>query len=151
MTIEQDIATWAATRPPWQQVVLRGLAEGHSYTHDETVAIAAQLRGDQQPPAVALKAANIPGAQAAGATVQLRSVRDARNVNALIDAQELTFAPAGLTVVYGDNASGKSGYARLIKAVAHARHREPVHADVFRHGRGAAAAGRDRFHSRWRG
>ena len=131
MTIEQDIATWAATRPPWQQAVLRQLADGHSYTHDETVAIAARLRAGQQPPPVALKASNIPGAQAAGATVQLRSIRDTRNVNALIDAQVLTFAPTGLTVVYGDNASGKSGYARLIKAVARARHREPVHADVF--------------------
>ncbi|MCA1699838.1 MAG: hypothetical protein LC790_13415, partial [Actinobacteria bacterium] len=80
MTIEQDIATWAATRPPWQQAVLRRLAEGHSYTHDETEAIAAQLRAGQQPPAAALKAANIPGAQAAGAAVQVRSVRDARNV-----------------------------------------------------------------------
>ena len=66
----------------------------------------------------------------------LRSIREAKNVNALVDAQVLTFAAAGLTVVYGDNASGKSGYARLVKAVAGARHREPVHTNVFSDGRG---------------
>ena len=64
MTIEQDIATWAATRPPWQQAVLHRLAEGHSYTPDETEGIAAQLRAGQQPSAVALKAANIWSAPA---------------------------------------------------------------------------------------
>jgi hypothetical protein len=131
VTIEQDIATWAASRPPWQQVVLSRLADGHGYTQDEIAAIAAQLRAGKQPTAVRLNAADVPGAQAAGVTVLLRSIRDARNVNALIDAEELTFGPAGLTVVYGDNGSGKSGYARLVKAVARARHREPVHGDVF--------------------
>ena len=61
----------------------------------------------------------------------LRSVRELTNVNALLGSQELTFGSAGRTVVYGDNGSGKSGYARLIKSVVGARHQEPVHADAF--------------------
>jgi hypothetical protein len=61
----------------------------------------------------------------------LRSIRDVSNVNALLDQQEMTFGSAGLTVVYGDNGSGKSGYARLVKAAVGARHQEPVHGNVF--------------------
>ena len=38
---------------------------------------------------------------------------------------------AHVNVAYGDNTSGKSGWATLIKAVARARHREPVHADAL--------------------
>jgi len=38
----------------------------------------------------------------------------------------------GLTIIYGDNASGKSGYARLLKRIARARHQEDVLTDVFR-------------------
>ena len=130
-TIEQEIATWAVTRPPWQQAVLRQLAHGHVFTPKEIEGISAQLKAGKQPAAVPMKATDVPGAQSAGAAVLLRSIRELTNVNALLGSQELTFGPAGLTVVYGDNGSGKSGYARLIKAVVGARHQEVVHADVF--------------------
>ena len=36
-----------------------------------------------------------------------------------------------MTIVYGDNGSGKSGYARLLKKVAGARHQEDILCDVF--------------------
>jgi energy-coupling factor transporter ATP-binding protein EcfA2 len=130
-TIEQEIATWAATRPSWQRAALRQLAQGHVFIQTEIEAIAAELKAGKQRTTTALKASEVPGAQSAGATVSLRSIRDATNVNALLESQELTFGPVGLTVVYGDNGSGKSGYARLIKTAVGARHQEPVHVDVF--------------------
>ncbi len=52
-------------------------------------------------------------------------------VNALIPGQSLQFPDRGLIVVYGDNGSGKSGYARLLKDVARSRHREDVLSDIF--------------------
>ena len=131
MTIEQEIAEWAAGRPAWQQSVAHQLARGHTFSQDEIETLARQLKADTQPHATKLKPEDIPGARTAGATIRLCSVREATNVNALVDAQQLTFATGGLTVVYGDNASGKSGYARVIKDVAEARHREPVHRNVF--------------------
>ena len=136
MSIEEEIASWAATRPPWQQSVLRQLAGDHSFTEAEINSIAAQLKAGSQGSGAQLKPADIPGSRSAGSTVLLRSIREARNVNALMDSQRLTFAIDGLTVVYGDNASGKSGYARVIKAMVSARHREPVHMNVFSDGRG---------------
>jgi hypothetical protein len=63
--------------------------------------------------------------------VSLTAVGDLKNVNALHPGQTLTFGDRGLTIVYGDNASGKSGYARLIKAAVGARHDEPVLPDAF--------------------
>jgi energy-coupling factor transporter ATP-binding protein EcfA2 len=131
VTIEQEIATWAANRPPWHQDVLRKLAQGHTFDQAAIDGIANDLTTPTPVNVAPLKATDVPGARAAGATVALRSIRDATNVNALLDGQQLTFAPAGLTVVYGDNGSGKSGYARLIKDAVGARHHEPVHANVF--------------------
>ena len=132
MTVEQDIAAWAATRPQWQQTVLQQLAHGHSFDQNEITMLAQQLTAvGIQAKAASLKPGDIPGVQPAGKTVSVCSIREAFNVNALADSQQLTFAPNGMTVVYGDNGSGKSGYARLIKDVAGARHREPVHQDVF--------------------
>lgn len=131
MTIEQEIATWAASRPSWQQAALRKLAQGGVFDQAAIDGIATDLTTGTSAKVTPLKATDVPGAAAAGATVTLRSIRDATNVNALVDGQTLTFAATGLTVVYGDNGSGKSGYARLIKDAVGARHREPVHANVF--------------------
>ncbi len=131
MGIEEDIATWARSRPAWQQQALKELAEGHSFDQKEITAIAHQLRDGTSTSATPLKAGEISGGQTVGTAVNLAAVRDTTNVNALLDAQELTFSDAGLTVIYGDNGSGKSGYARLIKSVVGARHHEPVHANVF--------------------
>ena len=51
-------------------------------------------------------------------------------MNALLADQTLTFAPTGLTIVYGDNGSGKSGYARLLKHATKARVSEEILGNV---------------------
>jgi energy-coupling factor transporter ATP-binding protein EcfA2 len=70
-------------------------------------------------------------APSGGQQVRLLEVGDVANVNALVSGQRLTFGAEGMTVVYGDNGSGKSGYARLIKHVVRARHREEILPNIF--------------------
>jgi energy-coupling factor transporter ATP-binding protein EcfA2 len=63
--------------------------------------------------------------------VQLTAVADLHGVNALVNGQRLDLEPTGLTVIYGDNGSGKSGYARLIKRMVNARHSSDILPNVF--------------------
>ena len=42
-------------------------------------------------------------------------------MNALASGQSLTFAASGLTIVYGDNGSGKSGFVRVLKSACRSR------------------------------
>ena len=65
-------------------------------------------------------------------SVSLVSIARPEHVNALASEQPLSFEPNGLTIIYGDNGSGKSGYARLLKRIARARHQEEILSDVFR-------------------
>lgn len=51
---------------------------------------------------------------------RMLSVSNCKNINALVADSHVTFSPK-LTVVYGDNGSGKSGYARLLNSVFHSR------------------------------
>lgn len=127
--LEDEIVTWAASRPAWQQRVLHQIASGGPQQSPDS--IAAELAAGTNPPAQPLTTADLPGGGASGACVRLRSVTPLEHVNALLDGQRLTMAPSGITVVYGDNASGKSGYARMLKQVVHARVREDVLTDVF--------------------
>ena len=61
--------------------------------------------------------------------MSLTSIFHHRGVNALAEGQTLTFAP-NLTVVYGDNAAGKTGYIRILKSACRARRREEILGNV---------------------
>lgn len=60
--------------------------------------------------------------------VELRAMKNMRHVNAIAENQYLPFSAAGMTVIYGDNGSGKSGYSRVLKRACRARDQtEAIH------------------------
>jgi energy-coupling factor transporter ATP-binding protein EcfA2 len=59
----------------------------------------------------------------------LTQLRDLKNVNALAEGQAIEFNPK-LTVVFGENACGKTGYVRVLKKAAAVRTTETVLPDV---------------------
>jgi energy-coupling factor transporter ATP-binding protein EcfA2 len=60
--------------------------------------------------------------------VILTALRDLQNVNQIPSNRTLTFSETGITVIYGGNGSGKSGYARVMKRACRARDQsEPIH------------------------
>lgn len=87
---------------------------------------------EQGLPAGELELQHLVGSGSGATAVRLESISQPRHVNALSSATALKFPERGLTIVYGDNGSGKSGYARLLKRVARSRHHEDVLTDVFR-------------------
>jgi hypothetical protein len=68
--------------------------------------------------------------------LRLIGLRDLSGVNALASGQRIEFSPR-LTVLFGENASGKTGYVRVLKRAASVRSAEPVLGNVY-----AAAAGK---------
>lgn len=78
-----------------------------------------------------LKATHLPSVPQAGEKVVLKAIRDLVHVNRIAPGQKLNFAPSGMTVIYGGNGSGKSGYVRVMKRACRARDQaEKVHADA---------------------
>ena len=131
--LEEQIAEWANQRPPCQRRLLETLCKGEPIDDALISSIADDLLSGKEPTVSPLARDDIPGGQSKGSPVYLDAIVETRNVNALIHDQELGFgSPKGLTVIYGDNASGKSGYARPIKATVGARHLSPVLRDVFK-------------------
>lgn len=123
MTTENEalanVLLWSADSPAWQRDALRRVAtEGDidAVGIDELVAI---CKGDN--PAVPLDAAHLRDPNRDQGEVYLRQVHGVRHVNALAADQRLTMHRVGLTIIYGDNGSGKSGYARILKKACRAR------------------------------
>ncbi len=62
----------------------------------------------------------------------LRSIYDLQGINALAPKKPLTFTSDNITVVFGNNGSGKSGYVRLLKHISGARTVSTLHGNVYR-------------------
>lgn len=98
---------------------------------EDVSGIADCLIAGTYPPSQGITAKDVPGKSRTGEPVRLTAVGDVSGVNALLPGQRLTFGESGLTIVYGDNASGKSGYARLIRQAVTARIKADLLGDVF--------------------
>ena len=56
----------------------------------------------------------------------IKSIGNIEGVNALISDKKLEFGNSGITVIYGENGAGKSGYIRIIKKLADAKYKEEL-------------------------
>jgi ABC-type Mn2+/Zn2+ transport system ATPase subunit len=82
------------------------------------------------PKSVPLSNEHIAVAEDATAKVSLRRLTHHVGVNALAPEQTVSFGPT-LTVVYGENGAGKSGYTRILKLACRARVRDDILGDVL--------------------
>jgi energy-coupling factor transporter ATP-binding protein EcfA2 len=131
MALEELIVAWSEERPAWQRDVMRRVANGHVFSEDDYDLLVKDIVSNNQSKAV-FGLEHLPQSTENEATVSLLSIEKTEHLNALESKDPLTFAPTGLTIVYGDNGSGKSGYARLLKRITRARDQEEILSDVFR-------------------
>ena len=132
MTVLQEILEWSKDRPPWQRDALRRLVLNGDLSAEDIHALAEICKGShglaEQQDAEPLGKEHVPD-KAAGAPVSLISIFHHRGVNALAEDQTLKFGPS-LTVVYGDNGAGKTGYIRILKSACRARGSEKILGNV---------------------
>lgn len=124
MTLYDDLLRWSLNQPSWQRDALRRLVtagELRDQDLDELAQLSLDPRHVDGLPGIPLTAEHLPTQGAHVEDVQLGAVEIGENVNALPSDARLDFEPDGLTIVYGGNGSGKSGYVRVLKRVCRAR------------------------------
>jgi len=134
MTILQEILAWSQTLPAWQSDAIGRLFTKQDLAQADLDDLYALLKAEhgipdpQGRPARRLRADQIPAVPTTGSHVELLAIKDLQYVNAIAEKQRLPFGAKGLTVIYGDNGSGKSGYSRVLKRACRARDQsEPIH------------------------
>jgi len=132
MALEELIVAWSKDRPAWQREVMRRVAAGDVLSDKDNDQLVEDIIAGKQLSELVFGLAQLPTAAPEDLPVRLLSIEKPEHVNALESKDPLTFEPGGLTIIYGDNASGKSGYARLLKRITRARQQEDVLSDVFR-------------------
>ena len=125
-----DLVTWAEKRPAWQKDALRRLVTGEA-VDDQAIAELTELCLDPARTHTPISQSHIVAETSAAEPISLVSIKNPTAINALASQQELSFEPSGLTVIYGDNGSGKSGYVRVLKHACRSRDEKfAIHRDL---------------------
>ncbi|WP_454690290.1 AAA family ATPase [Achromobacter aloeverae] len=121
------IADWIETQQPWLSDAARRLViNGRIDEADigEIIALAKAHVGIDDPAGLVAQPLTrdlLPAGDAASTTITLLALRNLRGVNAIAADQSIPFSPIGVTVVYGNNGAGKSGYSRVLRKACRAR------------------------------
>jgi len=119
MNVLSEIIEWAKTLPKWQQLATKIILDGRKFDPmmiEEILDAALDERKIKD----GLLDGHIYSSKSAS-KVSLVNITEINNINNLKDGESLSFSTTGLTVVYGQNGVGKSGYSRIIKKCCRSR------------------------------
>jgi hypothetical protein len=131
-----EILQWSTLQPQWQRDALRRLFTVGALTPTDLDALtdickSAHGLAPSSKKAVPLSTQHLPvGGPATATAVFLVDLTHHTGVNALAPEQTVSFGP-NLTIVYGENATGKSGYTRILKRACRSRFVEDVLGNVL--------------------
>jgi energy-coupling factor transporter ATP-binding protein EcfA2 len=136
---EESLVAWAARFAPWTQDALRRHATSQLYALSEADKVAIQDRVrhaagfefDQPPTYDPIAAGHVKPTAAPPEQVILCSLGPVQHLNRLASNQRMRFATDGLTVIFGDNGTGKSGYARVAKKLCRSLSKDDLLGNVF--------------------
>lgn len=129
-TLESDVKKFADVLPYWSKFIAEKILSGIAITDDHIETSYSYLLEDLKliPETKKDEIVINYSSQQSGAYPQdllIKAVANVQGVNALAENQKLEFSPT-LTIVYGVNGSGKSGYIRLLKDVFYSKSPEPI-------------------------
>lgn len=148
MSVAKEILAFSEGREPWQRDALRRLFTQIDFSAADLAEVVAMVKATRglvegaAPTPQPLTDAHIPDRGDDAVPVVLNSIEDVLNANRLATGQKLPFGIKGLTVLYGDNGSGKSGYCRILKKVCRVRQggEEDIRGNAFDPQSGATPA-----------
>lgn len=134
-TIWDELNKWGETLADWQRFIISHAVRDGQLS-DERVEEAYRLflrekeldNGNEDLPEIP---ASVTGrASAVVSPLILRELRSLKYVNAIPESARITFGPE-LTVIYGQNAAGKSGFARLLSSACFSRSNTQIIANIY--------------------
>ncbi len=136
-SVLSELSQWTTTLPYWEQAALEKIVGGIKFADEDYEELLQYLLEDaglakpkEQRPTLHFPK-QIDADALPARPVQLVSISNLQNINALVPGQILTFGTA-ITAIYGGNGSGKSGYARVLGCAGFTRGDREVLPDVTR-------------------
>lgn len=134
----KDLMGWAAEQPDWVRDSLRriAVAADHSVEQADADCILDNVRaaakdGSSVHPITSIDALHLGGGSGETRRTVLAQLGPVQNIDRLAGGQKLRMAAVGITLVYGENGSGKSGYTRIAKRLCRSLTVDQLRGNVF--------------------
>ncbi len=134
----KDLLGWAAEQPDWVRDSLRRIAIAANYLVEQADADcildnvrAAARAASPVHPMISIDASHIGGGFQEAQRTVLVQLGPVQNIDRLAGDQKLRMAAVGITLVYGENGSGKSGYTRIAKRLCRSLTADQLRGNVF--------------------
>lgn len=128
MSLLTQILDWTKEIPDWQSDAVRRLFLAKTGLSEQDLSeLYILLKASEGLPnldemeTVPLTEKQLPVNANNDQTVILEEIKNLNHVNCIAPDQKLQFSKSGMTVIYGGNGSGKSGYARVMKQACRSR------------------------------
>jgi energy-coupling factor transporter ATP-binding protein EcfA2 len=127
MSIYQDVLVWSTNKPLFLRDALRRIIQNPTLSQNDIDELISLLKKEEGATGIALSpvpldSAHLPSTENLGVNFpKLLRVRNPQNISALYSQADLQLIGSGLTVIYGNNGSGKSSYSRIFKKLCWSR------------------------------
>lgn len=135
--IYSELLQLSKSLTPWQNEILRCVFKKGEWSQTDkskilqfALAFYGLEKESESLTSLMLSAGDMPSPPAPGQQIKLRGVLNLTNVNALKNDQRIRIGNQ-LSIIYGENATGKSGYARVMKKAFRARVVEKILPNVY--------------------
>lgn len=129
-TLEKEVKQFADGLPYWSKFLAEKILSGNAISDNDIDASYSylleqlKLKKETEKPEILINY-NADNAGNYKANLNLTKLENVEGVNALTENQVIEFSP-NLTIIYGANGSGKSGYVRLLKNVFYSKAPENI-------------------------
>lgn len=128
------LANWANKNDEWVRLIVGEVIQSGKALSDEQVAQAYRLfrqeKGlDDRTLAKVDDLSTDAAIDEIAPRVEISKISDVHGVNALVPGSVIE-PHSGLTIIYGENGTGKTGYSRIFKALAQSRTDSPILGDI---------------------
>lgn len=125
---------WLKEQPLWIQDAVWRIYTGKKIDNEQ-IALYAQMCIDQasgKQPVYNHLDVELLTRRKSSQKISVLSLKEIHGVNALAENANLDFSEDGVTVIYGLNGAGKSGFMRIFKELSNSPHEEPIQPNVFK-------------------
>jgi energy-coupling factor transporter ATP-binding protein EcfA2 len=133
-TLETEVKKFADGLPYWAKFVCSEILLGNELTEDKYDSAFSylleelDLKEKSERPELSISY-NPKASDDFKANIIFKSLSNVEGVNALAENQSIELTE-NLTIIYGSNGAGKSGYVRLLKNVFDSKEREPIEPNI---------------------